>query len=206
MTGLLLILLMLSSAAAALYALGVRGGLLMLAGAGMFTGAAGYALQGSPGLAGAPAAQAANRELIPLTPLRRAFYGEFTRTGHWAIIADSFTRRGNTQDAVGVLRNATATYPGDPSLWVALGNALVDHAGTITPASQLAFARAAELSPGHPAPPFFLGLAMARSGQREAALALWREVLANAPADASWRPLVEDAAAAIGGRQPPPAR
>lgn len=191
------VILLVLAGAAALYALGVRGGLLKLAAAGLFLGAAGYALQGRPGLAGAPAAQVASRELIPLTPLRRAFYGEFTRTGHWAIIADSYTRRGNTADAVGVLKKATATYPGDPSLWVALGNALVDHAGVITPASNLAFARAAELSPGHPAPLFFLGLALARSGQRDAALALWREVLAKAPADASWRPLVEDAIAAL---------
>jgi cytochrome c-type biogenesis protein CcmH/NrfG len=32
---------------------------------------------------------------------------------------------------------------------------------------------------------------------------VWREVLADAPADASWRPLVEDAVAAV---QAPPAR
>ena len=44
-------------------------------------------------------------------------------------------------------------------LWVGLGNALADHAGTMTPAAELAFARAAELAPGYPAPPFFLGLA-----------------------------------------------
>lgn len=200
MTGLILLLL---AAAAALFALGLRGGLLKLALAGLFLGAAGYALQGRPGLSGSSARQASDAGPIPLTPLRRAFYGEFTRTGHWSIIADSYTRRGKTADAVGVLRKATETYPGDPSLWVALGNALVDHAGMITPASDLAFRRAAELSPGHPAPPFFLGLALARSGQREPALALWRGVLADAPADASWRPLVEDAVAALGGGQAP---
>ena len=201
MTGLLLLVAMLLASVVALYALGVRGGLLKLAAAGLFLGATGYALQGRPGLAGTSAAEAQGADLIPLTPLRRAFYGEFSRTSHWAIIADSYTRRGKTADAVGVLKNAVETYPGDPSLWVALGNALVDHAGMLTPASDLAFRRAAELSPGHPAPLFFLGLALARSGDRESALQLWHRLLAEAPADASWRPLVEDAVAALQPRR-----
>lgn len=201
MTGLLLLLILLLAAVAGVYALGVRGGVLTLVAAGLFLGASGYALQGRPGLAGAPASDAVRADVIPLTPLRRAFYGEFHRTAHWAIIADSYTRRGRTADAVGVLRKAVETYPADPSLWVSLGNALVDHAGVVTPASNLAFQRAAELSPGHPAPLFFYGLALARSGQRDAALGLWREVLADAPADASWRPLVEDAIAALQPRR-----
>ncbi len=69
----------------------------------------------------------------------------------------------------------------------------------LTPASDLAFRRAIELAPDHPAPRFFYGLALARSGDVENALALWREILAEAPADASWRPVVEDAVAAISG-------
>ena len=201
MIGLVILVAILLAAVAGLRALGVRGGVLKLAAAGLFLGATGYALQGRPGLGGTAAADTPRAEPIPLTPLRGAFYGEFTPTSHWAIIADSYTRRGKTADAVGVLKKAVETYPRDASLWVALGNVLVDHAGTITPASNLAFARAAELSPGHPAPRFFLGLALARSRDRAGALQLWHQVLAEAPADASWRPLVEDAVAAL---QPPP--
>lgn len=197
MTGLAILVAILLASVAALHALGVRGALAKLVAAGLLAGACGYALQGRPALGGAPASTAARSDVIPLTALRRAFFGEFTRTGHWAIIADSYARRGKTGDAVEVLAKAVATYPGDPSLWVALGNALVDHAGVLTPASNLAFARAAELSPGHPAPLFFHGLALGRSGDREGALRLWRSVLADAPADASWRPMVEDAIAAL---------
>ncbi|MGH6705334.1 MAG: cytochrome C biogenesis protein, partial [Sphingomicrobium sp.] len=61
------------------------------------------------------------------------------------------------------------------------------------PAARLAYARSAELAPGHPAPPFFLGLAEARSGNPQEAARLWRQILADAPANASWRPLVENA-------------
>ena len=91
-------------------------------------------------------------------------------------------------------------HPGDPQLWIGLGNALVDHAGVLTPAAEFAFERAAELAPGHPAAPFFLGLALARSGDRAGAVKLWRKMLAEAPADAGWRPLVEDAIAALSPR------
>ena len=106
---------------------------------------------------------------------------------------------------MGILENATHRYPGSVQLWIGLGNALVDHAHGLTPPAELAFRRAAELAPGHPAPAFFYGLAMARSGNPQAAVAVWREVLANAPADASWRPLVEAGVATLSNapRAPP---
>ena len=88
-------------------------------------------------------------------------------------------------------------------MWVGLGNALVDHAQGLTPASQFAFQRAVELAPGHPGPIFFMGLALARSGDRAAAVALWKEILAQAPADASWRPIVEDAIAVMSAPRRP---
>jgi len=195
--GFLVLLLLIGAALAMLWRLGVRGPLLQLAAAALLFGAAGYATQGRPGLAGSPRAAERNRAPIPLTALRHAFFGKFGPTEHWLLIAESYARRGNTADAAGALQSAVREHPGDPALWVGLGNALADHAGTLTPASELAFRRAAELAPGHPAPPFFLGLALARSGETEAAVALWRSILAQAPADASWRPHVEDAIAAL---------
>jgi len=183
--------------------LGLRGPMLQLAAASLLIGASGYALQGRPGLSGSPRAAAANREVVPLTGARDAFFGEFTPSGHWLLLSDSMARRGDTADAAGILRSAVREHPRDVALWVGLGNALVDHAGMLTPAAQLAYERAVELAPGHPAAPFFFGLALARSGDRAGALALWREILAEAPADASWRPMVEDAIAAL---EPPPPR
>ena len=69
-----------------------------------------------------------------------------------------------------------------------LGNALVGHSnGLLTPASQYAYQKAATLSPDHPAPPFFLGLALATSGQLQQARAIWAELLERSPPDAAWR-------------------
>jgi len=67
----------------------------------------------------------------------------------------------------------------------------------ITPAAELAYRKAEEVAPGHPAAPFFYGLALARSGDRNGALDKWRQILATAPKNAGWRPLVEEGVAAL---------
>ena len=168
----------------ALWLLRLRGGMLLFAAAALLFGCAGYALQGSPGLKGSPKAASNDVPPIPLTDMRHAFFGHFSAEESWIAISEGLARTGDTEGSVGVLQNAIGKYPNDPQLWVALGNALVDHAGVLTPASEFAYQRASELNPGHPAPSFFMGLALARSGDGQAALTIWNRILADAPADA----------------------
>jgi cytochrome c-type biogenesis protein CcmH len=201
--GWLLLVLLVGGAFALLRWFGVRGPTSQLCLAALLFGCAGYALQGSPGTAGSPRNARAQQAPMPLTNVRHAFYGNFTSSEHWLLLSESLARRGNTADAAGILKTAVKQHPGDPHLWVGLGNALIDHAGVLTPAAEFSYRRAAELSPGYPAPRFFMGVALLRSGRPQDALAIWESVLANAPAEASWRPLVEDAVAAL--RAPPPA-
>ena len=185
----------------------MRGSMLTLAGAAMAFGSAGYALQGSPGLIGHPRAAAVRPAPLPLAGARRAMTGQFDYADTWLNMADALASRGKTEDAARLLQAQVARHPNDYKLWVGLGNALTDHARTITPAGRLAFERAAELAPGYPAPPFFLGLAEARSGNPKEAVRLWREILAGAPANASWRPIVEDGVMLMSGgatAAPPP--
>lgn len=197
MTGWLILLAVAGAALLGLRLLGLRGSLLQLGAAALLFGCAGYALQGNPGLGGSPRVERADDAPVPLTRFRHAFFGQFSGAESWMRISEAVASRGDTDKAVGVLKSAVRERPGEPMLWIGLGNALVDHARGVSPASQFAYHRAAELAPGHPAPPFFMGLALARSGHREAAIAMWEELLENAPADAAWRPLVEDAAAAV---------
>jgi cytochrome c-type biogenesis protein CcmH len=204
MSGWVLLLLLGAGSLAALWWLGARGALLQLAAAALLLGGAGYALGGRPSLPGAPRASVGAGEGLPLTNARHAFFGKFGNNEHWLLMSESLARRGRSADAAGILRAAIRQHPDDSQLWIGLGNALVDHGRRITPPAQLAFERAAELAPGHPAPRFFLGLALLRSGERERALRMWSELLAEAPADASWRPMLEDALAAF--RRPPPPR
>jgi len=189
-------------AVAALWLMRVRGPLLQLCVAFLLFGCAGYAVQGSPGLPGSPRAAAPAGTILPMGPLRHAFFGQFNGEEPWMVMADSFASQGDTEGEAGVMSQAVKVHPDDYILWVGLGNALVDHAGVLTPAAEYAYKHAAELAPGYPAPLYFFGLALARSGDRDGAIAAWKQVLANAPADAAWRPVVEDSIATLSGAKP----
>jgi cytochrome c-type biogenesis protein CcmH len=195
--GWLILLALIAASLGLLWALGVRGGLLTASAAALLLGASGYALQGHPSLPGAPAKGVDQRDIFPLTDARHAFFGHFTPAEPWLRMSEALARDGKSEDAVGILQNAVRRYPGDAQLWIGLGNALVDHSRGLTPPAELAYKRAAEMAPGHPGAPFFYGLALARSGDRQGALAVWQNILKNAPADAEWRPLVEQGVAAL---------
>jgi cytochrome c-type biogenesis protein CcmH len=195
-----ILLLLIGASLTLLWWLGVRGGLLTAGAAALLLGASGYALQGSPNAPGAPAASDEGHDIFPLTEARHAFFGNFTPAESWLRISEALARDGKSEDAVGILQNAVKRYPGDPQLWVGLGNALVDHARGLTPPAELAYRRAAQMAPGHPGAPFFYGLALARSGDRQGALAVWQQILKTAPKDAAWRPLVEQGVAALSGQ------
>ena len=189
--GWLILVMLFGLSLVALHFLGVRGAMLQAAAAALLFGAAGYAVQGAPGERGAPARGSDGMKTLPLTGARHAFFGNFAPEEHWLLLSEGMARAGNTELAVGVLQTAVRRYPGDAHLWVGLGNALVDHSRGLTPPAELAYRRAQQLLPGHPAAPFFYGLALARSGDRQAAVEQWRVILATAPPDASWRPMIQ---------------
>ena len=195
--GWLLLILLIALSLGALWLLNLRGALLKTAAAALLLGASGYALQGRAELYGAPAPGRAAQQFVSLTDARHAFFGNFTSAETWMRMSEALARRGNQADSVNILQNAVRRYPGDAQLWVGLGNALVDHAGGLTPPAELAFQRAAAIAPGYPGPRFFYGLALAKSGDRAGAFATWRTLLLDTPADAEWRPLVEQGIAVL---------
>ena len=205
MIGFLVLVLLMLFSIGGLWLMRVRGAALTASAAALLIGGAGYALQGSPGMPGAPAENMETRDFFPLTQARHAFFGEFSPEESWLRMSEALARDGQSADSVGILENAVKRYPGSAELWIGLGNALVDHARGITPAAELAYRKAEEVAPGHPAAPFFYGLALARSGDRQGALDKWRQILATAPKDASWRPLVEQGVAALSSAPAVPA-
>ena len=195
--GWLTLLLLVAATLALLWTLKVRRGLFTASAAALLIGASGYALQGRPDIPAAPAAAGEGHDIFPLTDARHAFFGHFTPAESWLRMSEALERAGQSEDAVGILQNAVKRYPGDPQLWIGLGNALVDHARGLTPPAELAYQRAAEMAPGHPGALFFYGLAMARSGDRRGAVVIWQQILKTAPKDAEWRPFVEHGVAAL---------
>ena len=59
------------------------------------------------------------------------------------------------------------------------------------------------LNADDPKASYFLGLAAEQDGRNADAASIWREMLAKAPADAPWRPLVQAALVRVGGPAAP---
>lgn len=186
---------------------------LQFLGSALLLALAGYAWQGRPGLEGKPKPPPAQQRLpdSEFAQTREGMLGTFDQAARWLGMAESYQRGGDTRGGVDMIRSGLRQHPRDPDLWVGLGSALVLHSdGMMTPAAELAFRRAEELAPGHPGPRFFYGLALAQSGRIDEAERLWRALLASAPAEVSWRPMVEERLAMIdraraAGRLPPAA-
>ena len=171
-------------------------GMVQFLGAALLLALAGYAWQGRPGLAGAPKARAAADQRPPsdFSQLRRDLLGQTDFANAWLTPAESYLATGDTADAVDLIRSGIRQAPRDMDLWIGLGDALVQHAGgLLTPAAELAFNRAMQLAPQHPAPRFFYGLALARNGQFDAADGLWREALVSGQASQAWRDVITQA-------------
>ena len=197
MTALPIVLSLMALALATVWIAGLRGVALAITGLALLLGSAVYRIQQRQ-----PMVAAVHRPPpVSLVTRRNALIGSFNAANNWMIIADSFAARGKTEEAAGVLLSAVRAHPRDYALWMALGTALTDYTHRLDPAARLAFARSAALAPASPAPGYFLGRAMLQSGDVDGALTQWRTILAAAPAEASWRPIVEDDISTVAGQR-----
>ena len=184
------LLLIAGVAMAAMVVLGLRKPLWSLAGAALMLGATGYALQGSPGVAGQPAQPelAAEPTDPAILALRDQMLGRWGKDTGYVAAADGLTRAGAKREAVQYVLGGLSHYPNSLLLWTSLGNTLAGHdGGRVSPPALFAFQQAFRLGPRSPAPPFFLGLAYIRGGDFAAARPLWARALAVTPADAPYR-------------------
>ena len=166
-----------------------------LLGAALLFGLAGYALQGSPGAPASPGTSAANAQQADelLVEARREFFDSPTLPSRFLITSDAYARRGDHERAAAFAESAVEENPNDIEAWTALGNALTEHAGgQLTPAALYAYGQAERRNPRSPAPGYFLGLALLRTGQPERTRAIWAELLAEAPTDAPWRAVLAE--------------
>jgi cytochrome c-type biogenesis protein CcmH len=122
----------------------------------------------------------------------------------WTILAPVLARLGRMDDAVHAFRNSI-TYSGENATRRAdLGEALVAAAGgVVTGEAKAEFERAVALSADDVKANYFLGLAAEQDGHAAEAASIWRAMLAKAPPDAPWRPLVQSSLARVGGAPAP---
>lgn len=118
----------------------------------------------------------------------------------WSVLAPVLLRLGRFNDAVRAYRNAIA-YSGETAEARAdLGVAIVAAAGgVVTDDAKAQFKRALGLKPDEPRASYFLGLAAEQDGRKTDAASIWRAMLDKAPANAPWRPVVQQALARVGG-------
>lgn len=155
-----------------------------LVGAALLVAAAGYAWQGNPALAGDPRtpADSALKFDNDLANLRNAFSGPDSKAGPWITMSDGLARQGDYESAANVLVSGLKAHPDNANLWVALGNMLIYKAeGAVSPAATYSYEQAMRLAPDNLAAPYFYGLALAQSGQYDAARKLWATLYARVP-------------------------
>jgi cytochrome c-type biogenesis protein CcmH len=118
----------------------------------------------------------------------------------WNVLAPVLERLGRFDDAVRAYRNSI-TYNGEsPERRSDLGEAIAAAAsGVVTAEAKTEFERAHTLNADDPKANYFLGLAAEQDGRKDDAANIWRTLLAKAPADAPWRPLVQTSLARVGG-------
>ena len=177
------------AAFAALVALRVGRPLWSLIGAALFLGAAGYAWQGRPLLASADASSRVDASPIEpeMIALRASLLGSYTQDAAYLIASDAMARSGDARAASEVMLGAVRKLPNSFIAWTWLGTTLAGESRQVQPPALLAFRRAAQLAPEHPAPPFYAGLAYVRAGDLPTARAYWRRAFALSPAGATYR-------------------
>jgi cytochrome c-type biogenesis protein CcmH len=116
----------------------------------------------------------------------------------WEVLAPVYMQLGRFDDAAKAWRNTIAYSGATAEREAALGEALVGIAnGVVTAEAASAFQRALALDASDVKAHYFIGLSAAQDGRREEAAAIWRKMLASAPADAPWAGFVRSALARI---------
>lgn len=117
----------------------------------------------------------------------------------WDVLAPVLVKLDRFSDAARAYRNAI-TYSGDTATRRAdLGEAIAAaNGGVVTSEAKSEFERAIAIDPNEVKARYFVGLAAEQDGRNADAANIWRAMLASAPSDAPWRPLVQSALMRVG--------
>jgi cytochrome c-type biogenesis protein CcmH len=166
-----------------------------------------YIALGSPELPGQPLVEridrsVQNRSIASLVAQVEAHLERNPEDGRgWEVVAPVYMRLGRFDDAVKARRNALRILGANAEREADYGEALVGEAnGIVTAEARAAFERAMKHEADHVRARFYVGLAAEQDGNRDQAAKIFRDLLARAPAGASWVPFVRAALARVGGK------
>jgi len=172
-----------------------------------------YLLLGSPGLPGEPLAARLkeppeHRSIVNLITQVEAHLAHNPEDGRgWQVLGPIYMRLGRFDEAVTARRNTLRLLGATASRQADLGEALVAAAnGVITSEAKESFDRALALDGKDVRARFFTGLAAEQDGRRAEAAAIWRDLVAAAPAGAPWVAFVQRSLAQLEGTPAPEAQ
>ncbi|MBL0371090.1 c-type cytochrome biogenesis protein CcmI [Rhizobium sp. KVB221] len=109
----------------------------------------------------------------------------------WELLAPIYMRQMRAAEAANAWQHAIKALGGDAARYGSLGEALAAGAqGQVTKDALGAFKQALELDPQDPRARFYIALADAQAGKRDAAISGFEALLKDAPSDAPWREVV----------------
>jgi cytochrome c-type biogenesis protein CcmH len=116
----------------------------------------------------------------------------------WEVLAPVYMRAGRFNDAVRARSNALRLLGATADREADLGEAMVAAAnGMVTAEAKAVFDRALKLDPADVKAHYYVGLAAEQDGKPQEAARIWRDLLAKAPANAPYRPLVQSSLARV---------
>ena len=116
----------------------------------------------------------------------------------WEVLAPVYMQLGRYTDSVSAWRNTLLLLGESADREANLGESLVAEAnGVVTVDAKTVFVRAIQLDRTMVSARYYLGLAAEQDGRRAEATEIWRELIAEAPADAHWLDEVRNALARV---------
>jgi cytochrome c-type biogenesis protein CcmH len=155
-----------------------------------------YSFLGSPELPGKPYTERANDPDIlraaEATQLAAALETKPDAEGY-AHLAELYSMQRRYEQAVDTFHKAIELNGGDADEWSALGETFVmANEGSVVPEAQTAFFKALHFDRHDPRARFYLGLAEAEKGDPRHAVAIWKDLAKDSPADAPWMNMVNN--------------
>jgi cytochrome c-type biogenesis protein CcmH len=165
-----------------------------------------YIALGSPNIPGEPAFARASapqdrESIVSLVSQVEAHLAHNPNDGTgWELIAPVYLRLGRFDDAVDARKKSLALNGETATRDADLGEAQTVAAhGVVTAEAKAAFERAVARDPHQAKARYFLGVAAEQDGDKDAAAAIWRALLAEAPVGAPWVAFVRQSLARVTG-------
>jgi cytochrome c-type biogenesis protein CcmH len=163
-----------------------------------------YLAFGSPGLPGMPLASRnaqapETRSIESMVAQVEAHLERNPEDGQgWEVLAPVYMRAGRFTDAVRARSNALRLLGSTADREADLGEAMVAAAnGVVTAEAKNVFERVLAMNASDVKARYYTGLAAEQDGKPLEAARIWRDVLAKAPPNAPYRPLIQDSLARV---------